>query len=73
MTEHRINAQSLYVAAGHAGWVDLGRVKTADILQKRHILCSLETLERYQSNRSEIRRMLETLMPAAKIYPFKAG
>jgi hypothetical protein len=73
MQDHKINIQSLYVAAGHAGWLDLGRLKTPDLPQKKHVLCSLDTLERYQSNRSEIRRMLETLMPAAKIYPFKAG
>jgi hypothetical protein len=73
MQDHKINIQSLYVAAGHAGWLDLGKVKANDLPQKKHILCSPDTLERYQSNRSEIRRMLETLMPAAKIYPFKAG
>jgi len=73
MEHHKISIQSLYVAAGHAGWLDLGKVKTADIAQKKHILCSPETLERYQSNRSEIRRMLESLMPQAKVYPFKAG
>ena len=73
MEHHKISIQSLYVAAGHAGWLDLGKIKTADIAQKKHILCSPETLERYQSNRSEIRRMLESLMPAAKVYPFKAG
>jgi hypothetical protein len=73
MQDHKISIQSLYVAAGHAGWLDLGKVKTADIAQKKHILCSLETLERYQHNRSDIRRMLESLMPAAKVYPFKAG
>jgi hypothetical protein len=73
MQDHKINIQSLYVAAGHAGWLDLGKVKTNELAQKRHILCSLDTLERYQSNRSEIRRMLETLMPHAKVYNFKAG
>lgn len=73
MQDHKISIQSLYVAAGHAGWLDLGKVKTNELPQKKHILCSPDTLERYQSNRSEIRRMLETLMPAAKIYPFKAG
>ncbi len=73
MQDHKISIQSLYVAAGHAGWLDLGRLKTPDLPHKKHVLCSMETLERYQSNRSEIRRMLETLMPAAKIYPFKAG
>ena len=73
MEHHKISIQSLYVAAGHAGWLDLGKIKTADIAQKKHILCSPETLERYQSNRSDIRRMLESLMPAAKVYPFKAG
>ena len=73
MQDHKINIQSLYVAAGHAGWLDLGKIKTPDLPQKKHILCSPDTLERYQSNRSEIRRMLESLMPAAKIYPFKAG
>jgi hypothetical protein len=73
MQDHKISIQSLYVAAGHAGWLDLGKVKTNELPQKKHILCSPDTLERYQSNRSEIRRMLETLMPAAKVYPFKAG
>jgi hypothetical protein len=73
MQDHKINIQSLYVAAGHAGWLDLGKVKTNELAQKRHILCSPDTLERYQSNRSEIRRMLETLMPHAKVYNFKAG
>jgi hypothetical protein len=73
MQDHKINIQSLYVAAGHAGWLDLGKVRCPEHPVKKHILCSPDTLERYQSNRSEIRRMLETLMPHAKVYPFKAG
>jgi hypothetical protein len=73
MQDHKISIQSLYVAAGHAGWLDLGKVRCPEHPVKKHILCSPDTLERYQSNRSEIRRMLETLMPAAKVYPFKAG
>ena len=53
--------------------LDLGRLKTPDLPHKKHVLCSLETLEKYNHNRSDIRRMLESLMPQAKVYPFKAG
>jgi len=71
MEDHKINIQSLYVAAQHAGWLDLGRLKTPTLTHKKHVLCSAETLEKYGHNRSEIRRMLESLMPIAKVYPFK--
>jgi hypothetical protein len=62
--QHKISIQSLYVAAQHAGWLDLGKIRTkAEHSVKKHILCSPETLEKYGHNRSEIRRMLETLGP----------
>lgn len=73
MEHHKISIQSLYVAASHAGWLDLGKVKTPEHPTKKHLLSSTETLERYQHNRADLRRMLETLTPQAKVYPFKAG
>lgn len=73
MEHHKISIQSLYVAASHAGWLDLGKVKTSEHPTKKHLLSSTETLERYQHNRADLRRMLETLTPQAKVYPFKAG
>jgi hypothetical protein len=48
--QHKISIQSLYVAAQHAGWLDLGKIRTkAEHSVKKHILCSPETLEKYQA------------------------
>jgi hypothetical protein len=71
--QHKISIQSLYVAAQHAGWLDLGKIRTkAEHSVKKHILCSPETLEKYGHNRSEIRRILETLGPTkATVHEFR--
>jgi hypothetical protein len=60
---HRISIPNLYSAARAAGWLDLGKVKTAELQLKRHILCSPDLLKRHSHNRSEIRRALEKLNP----------
>lgn len=72
--QHKLSIQSLYVAAGHAGWLDLGKVKTQQNTTKKHILCSPETLEKYQSNRADVRRMLDSMMhtpPSASVHEFR--
>jgi len=70
--QHKISIQSLYVAAQHAGWLDLGKVRSrGEHATKKHILCSTETLERYEHNRAEIRRVLETLGPKATVHELR--
>lgn len=69
--QHKLSIQSLYVAAQHAGWMDLGKIKAPLLPTKKHILCSPETLEKYGNNRAEIRRILETLGPRATVHEFR--
>ena len=73
--QHKLSIQSLYVAAQHAGWLDLGKIRSrGEHTTKKHILCSLETLEKYDNNRAEIRRVLESMIhtPAsASIHQFR--
>jgi hypothetical protein len=55
----RVTVHALFAAFREAGWVDLGRVKTVEHSTKVHVLASPEVLERYEGNRSEIRRLCE--------------
>ncbi len=73
--QHKLSIQSLYVAAQHAGWLDLGKIRArGEHATKKHILCSPETLEKYDNNRAEIRRMLESMIhtpPSASVHEFR--
>lgn len=61
----RCSVHTLFHAAREAGWVDLGRVKTAEHPTRVHVFAHPDIVARYGNNRSEIRRMVETAQAPA--------
>jgi hypothetical protein len=55
----RVTVYALFSAFREAGWLDLGRVKTAEHATKVHLMCAPDVLTRVDGNRSEIRRLVE--------------
>ena len=55
----KCSVHALFHALREAGWIDLGRVKTATDGNKVHVYAAQDTLDRAGGNRSEIRRMLD--------------
>ena len=52
----RIPAAALYHALLECGWIDCGRVASADLTSKRHVYCAPELAQRAKS---ELRRLVE--------------
>lgn len=64
----KVTVYALFHALREAGWLDLGRVKTAELATKVHLMAAPDVLARYEGNRSEIRRLVER----SKSGPLKA-
>ena len=54
-------------ALREAGWIDLGRVKTADNGNKVHVYAAPDVLDKVRGNKSEIRRMLDANIGAGAV------
>jgi len=63
----KCTVHALFHALREAGWIDLGRVKTAADSNKVHLYASQETIDRAGGNRSEIRRMLDAAAGASGV------
>ena len=55
----KCSVYALFHALREAGWIDLGRVKTADNGNKVHVYAAPDVLDKVRGNKSEIRRMLD--------------
>ena len=64
----KVSVYALFSAFREAGWLDLGRVKTAEYATKVHLMAAPDVLTKFDGNRSEIRRLVER----SKSGPLKA-
>ena len=58
----KVPQAALLHALREAGWVDMGRVASADYSTKKHIFCAREMADR---KKSDLRRMVEEILPTA--------
>ena len=63
----KCSVYALFHALREAGWIDLGRVKTADNGNKVHVYAAPDVLDKVRGNKSEIRRMLDANIGAGAV------